>query len=677
MSIWLFIAGWLEQRLCKSLNKTHLLPLAFVISSIVQFNISYLLILNASAPKLTSNVLLSLASVLMTISLLTPSWRHALQSLFIRFLFPAHLLVSKQNPGAEKKLRNLRFFLVGISILLMLITQALTPTVLNWDSNWYNLSRLPAMVITRSVFPETSPVPWHVIHPITHDLLYLLDITLLNLRGMGLISMLEYIVTLGCLYQIVFFILPRPLSGNGGVKEQLALLLVTILFISSDLQVLQTTVPKNDLAILMAFVISLTLSLNHQLRRCSPAQYLFSILIVSAYSIFSKSYGIIVLTPPVIASFIDITVYIYSSSHQHIIKASKFYLRNLLADFSTLWKCNRYILLATTLIACFALYTYMIHDFSISNSVNYNKITAIVSEHTNLKGTISDQLINFFLNSVRNATSFLLYPYTTLTKINPTGPDDYLLGFGPLNHIINDPRGVMNASSIVRNIKADAAYGSIILVPLMLIIFSLYCIKCIKIPAQLHTNFAIIILSCLISFLLLSFVLLGQSFGSKFMASSYIPLIPLLSAAVVHVVSFKIRRPMFFIVSLSLFSLLRVAYLLDVSIIPTFFNQLVTSPSSLSISQSPNLFYYQYAGSRYSPSQADRWLTELANLPSGNTHFLCYDNETPTLTPFMYAIQSFNRDSHLDLRLSSKNDCEILQQQMATATKSSYFIDLF
>jgi hypothetical protein len=264
-----------------------------------------------------------------------------------------------------------------------------------------------------------------------------------------------------------------------------------------------------------------------------------------------------------------------------------------------------------------------------------------------------------------------------LTKINPTSPDDYLLGFGPLNNIINDPRGAMNASTIVRTIKADAAYGSVILVPLMLIISCLFYMKYLNIPAQLRKNFAIIILSCLFSFLLLSFVLLNQSFGSRFMASSYIPLIPLLSAAVVHVTNFKIRRPMFFIVSLSLFSLLRVAYLLDVSILPTFFNQLVTSPSYLSISQSTNLFYYQYAGSRYSPSQADRWLRELANLPSGKTHFFCYGDETPTLTPFMYAIQSFNRDSHLDLRLSSKHDCEILQQQMATTTNSSNFIDLF
>lgn len=176
------------------------------------------------------NLLLCLASVLMAISLITPSWRRSFQSLFTSFVFPSHLLVSQENPGLDKQIRNIRLFIVIFSILLALITQILTPSVMNWDSNWYNLSRLPAMIITHSVFPETSPVLWHTIHPITHDLLYLIDIALLSQRGMGIVSLLEFIVILGCLYQIVFFLLPRPVSGKGTVKEQLAILLVTILF---------------------------------------------------------------------------------------------------------------------------------------------------------------------------------------------------------------------------------------------------------------------------------------------------------------------------------------------------------------------------------------------------------------------------------------------------------------
>jgi hypothetical protein len=50
----------------------------------------------------------------------------------------------------------------------------------------------------------------------------------------------------------------------------------------------------------------------------------------------------------------------------------------------------------------------------------------------------------------------------TLLKLNAAKPDDYLLGFP----ILNDPRGMLNADPVVRNIKADAAYTSIFFLPL-------------------------------------------------------------------------------------------------------------------------------------------------------------------------------------------------------------------
>lgn len=270
----------------------------------------------------------------------------------------------------------------------------------------------------------------------------------------------------------------------------------------------------------MTFVTSLTLSLDHALRRCHPAQYLLSILMVTAYSVSSKSYGIIVLIPPLVAGSIDFAIHIHSASSANMINLIKINLGKLFTNFSILWSREKYIVLIASIIVSFSLYTYAMHDISLRNSINHAQIASLISEHTNLKGPYSDRMINFFLNSVRNSISFLMYPYATLTKINSTKPDDYLFGFGPLNHIISDPRGVMNASTIVRATKADAAYGSIFLVPTMIIVIVLLYSRRLKIPSQLYKDFIIIILSCLFSFLLLSYVLLGQSFGSKLMGSS-------------------------------------------------------------------------------------------------------------------------------------------------------------
>jgi hypothetical protein len=84
------------------------------------------------------------------------------------------------------------------------------------------------MIIEHSVFPESTGSLWQLLHPIGHDLLYLLDIAVLSLRGMGLVSCLEFLVILGCLYQTTLFMLPTLSSNVLGIKTQYALLVVTV-----------------------------------------------------------------------------------------------------------------------------------------------------------------------------------------------------------------------------------------------------------------------------------------------------------------------------------------------------------------------------------------------------------------------------------------------------------------
>lgn len=625
-----------------------------------------------------SSLLAGSASVFMVVSLLMKSWRQAIQYLFKEFLFPSCQIVSEKNKAIAKYLRNIRIILVVSAMLIMLATQLITPTVFNWDSNWYNLSRIPAMIITHSVFPESSPVIWQTIHPLTHDLLYLPDITFVSLRGMGLVSTAEFFVTLGCLYYIASLFLMQSHMEKADIRTQSALLLVTILFLSSDLQVLQSADPKNDLVILMTFVISLSLSLNIELRHHHPFQYILSTMLVAAYAVSTKPYGLIVLIPPLVAIFLDVVrIQATSLSPHGILVKVRSYLSGLSNDISTLWRQCKPLLTLASLCILLLVYTHIKHEHSLQHSIHSAKFTEAVAEHINTHGSIVVRMTNLYLNSVRNATAFLLYPYTTLRKLNAEKPDDYLLGFGPLKHIIYDPRGVLNASTIVRNTKADAAFGSILLLPFMIIVSCLMLKKKIQSSWNLYQEYAITLISCLISFLLFSYTLLGSSFGSKYMGSTYIPLIPLLSVSMVSAVDFRARRLKTFMILLSLYSILRLAFLLNISLFPSFFVQLATNPSSLGVSQSPNLFYFQYAGSRYSNSQAGHWLLSLSALPSGPTHVFCFGEDTPSLSPLMYAIQSLNSKHKPVMRLSSNDECISLNGRMSALDGSYNFIHLF
>jgi hypothetical protein len=237
-----------------------------------------------------------------------------------------------------------------------------------------------------------------------------------------------------------------------------------------------------------------------------------------------------------------------------------------------------------------------------------------------------------------------------------------------------DPRGMINGTSVVRVTKADAAHGSIFMVPLILIILCLLSRQLMRVGLSLqlastqlrvglgnhfqliHTSL-IISLSCFFTFLFFSYSLLNTTFVSKYMGPTYIPLIPVMSAILVQFIDFKRKYIMHVILIASLYAILRLGFLLNVSMIPSFLNQLINAPSSLSVQQSPNLFYYQYLGSRYSPEEANRWLSSFSRLSSDQIHVFCFGEEAPSLTPLMHAIQFFNQNKNVNLRLSSTDNC--------------------
>ncbi len=684
LSIWFFVSGWFVQRLGPSSSRTHLLPLTFVLSCIFQFNIDYILIAKIQNPGDISKFLFLMACVLMSISLLIPTYRSNIQALFRNFLLPACKLLPAQSKPVQRALIFSRLAILGTAVILMLATQLLTATVFNWDSNWYNLARIPAMIIEHSVFPENTGSLVHLLHPISHDLLYLLDIVVLSLRGMGLIACLEFLVILGCLYQIALNMLASLKSQQRGIKAQCALLLVTVLLLSSDLQVLQSAAPKNDLVIVMTFLISLSLSIEALLRLVGPAQYLLSILLVLIYSISSKAYGMIVLIPVFVVVLVEVLN--LASSNSSPFMRARDGLRRCVNHGLAMFGESRVLFAFVLFNALFIVYTYVSHAQSVANSSHARELTDLAAKLSNVTGSPFDRLTNFVLNTCRNIIAFVLYPYSTLRKLNAKAPDDYFFGFGPLTGLMSDPRGLVNASTVVRNIKADSAYGSIFLVPLIIALVSLLSRRLFRsrlsvndVKSQLgsvssgrfrfmHLSI-VVVLSCLLVFLFFSYSLLGQSFGSKFMGSTYVPLIPLLSVGFAELVHLKSKIFIRGVLLASLYAIMRLGFLLDVSNIPSSFVQLVGSPSSLAVSQSPNLFYYQYVGSRSGVQETSRWLSGLSRLSSHQAHVFCFGAETPSLTPLMYAVQSYNQEKGLDMRLSSDKECVQQSQQKSHVSR--------
>jgi hypothetical protein len=222
----------------------------------------------------------------------------------------------------------------------------------------------------------------------------------------------------------------------------------------------------------MAFLISLSMSVNKKFRRESPIIYFLSVSIVVVYAVSCKAYGLIALAPPLIAIGFDGLTILSKPKASHwqnwpIAKHRALALKDVYRFVGQNWL----LFTVTILVTSFTAITYVHHLRSIVDSPYAEKMISMVAEHSNTHGSLAERITIFFLNIIRNSVAFILYPYTTLLKPNALRPDDYILGFGPLTGILSDSRGVLNGSSIVRTTKADAAFGSILLVPFLVLLF--------------------------------------------------------------------------------------------------------------------------------------------------------------------------------------------------------------
>lgn len=157
--------------------------------------------------------------------------------------------------------RPIRRAMLCLVTIVMVTTSIFQSSPGNWDSNVYNISRLPAMMLAKSIILKETGSVRQATSPLGHDLLDYYDIALGNLRGLSAISVLEWFVVLGILFGLVCLLVQARLDGGDDVLD-MPLLLVMSLFIALDLQLFQGHSTNNDLVILLLLLATLQLVLR-------------------------------------------------------------------------------------------------------------------------------------------------------------------------------------------------------------------------------------------------------------------------------------------------------------------------------------------------------------------------------------------------------------------------------
>jgi hypothetical protein len=281
---------------------------------------------------------------------------------------------------------------------------------------------------------------------------------------------------------------------------------------------------------------------------------MLSIMLVLIYSISSKAYGMIVLIPNIVVLVLDaLRIAASKSSPWRCLRDS---LEEHSKDGRKIVKDNKLLLGFVVLNVFLLAFAFISHAHSIASSSHAQQMEEMAAAMSNVTGSASARLTNFALNTGRNFIAFILCPYSTLLKWNAKTPDDYIFGFGPLTQLMNDPRGLINASTVVRTIKADSAYGSILIVPLIILLSCMLSRKIMQSSLSMEAltgeiraffdgrsqfrHMSIVIILCsLLAYFFFSYALLALSFGSKYMGATYVPLIPLLSVGFVQIISLK------------------------------------------------------------------------------------------------------------------------------------------
>lgn len=565
---------------------------------------------------------------------------------------------------------NLRLGLTVFCLSLILLFAALNASPSSWDSYTYNLSRVVLMIIRGSPLLISASIP-QATFPIGHDLLYYPDLVFGNLRGLGLINSLEFILLTGTILGLCDLIQPKILSKIPLHLFQLeyAKLIAVCLLFSSDQQILQSLSVKNDLVITLFFSVAVLLALYYlrNLESFTLPAFLVSSLFLSVISYASKSYGMICIFPAVIALLMN---------YRTIIRSKAGIIDQLQ---SVRFTFDRPILLFVgSLTVGLGIILKTFKSFVYTNYLGTPQYESSVGRFINSFPSATDYLQVGLLNYARFILNFFSYPYSTLLKPNPKSPDDYLLGLSPIvHHLSQNGFGVAQgyAYHLSRYRSEDVSLTS----PLTHIAFLLAAITLIYCGStfawrtyisSLRDNLSIqstlvIIFSSFSAGLTIFSILAYHNWTFKYMGSVYVCLLPLL-AFFLSINIFEIFRINHGVnqFSRSAAQLLRLSsFGIVVSCLALFISLLLINSRLLSPPWNNDIrFQYQIyqeylSGSGYKTEESRADFLKLFNAEGGRIKFtLCYGEETPTLAQFLELMKSRVQSESLTL-ITDKNAC--------------------
>ena len=190
---------------------------------------------------------------------------------------------------------------------------ALFKRVSNGDAQIYNLARIPSMLITRSPFLEEHSSSKQAFSDLFHDIIYTIDISVGNFRGLGSTSWVENVLILSMISWIAFYGSKQTYQSREPCSiitahPKRVVCFTQLVYMAMPMSLFQSTSVKNDLCVVLFSIVSfcslLVLSHHNERKPLWSRSELTTVISISMLSLFlgigSKSYAILCI--PALAS---------------------------------------------------------------------------------------------------------------------------------------------------------------------------------------------------------------------------------------------------------------------------------------------------------------------------------------------------------------------------------------
>ncbi len=428
----------------------------------------------------------------------------------------------------------------------------------NWDSNVYNLGRLPILLSNSSVTlsPYQVSDTRQAIYPLLHDSLFIPDIAFGNTRGLTGICTLEFFVTSLVLIKLNKLLIQTLSKTNRSlsidaikkIREVSELLLMVGIF-SSSMQILQSINTKNDLLItylICQITLCIYISVERQKSPLSNSNSYYpeitsflTVGLCAVLSISAKSYGIISVIP------IFFGVVVWPKNSLYVLKS----IRKGIANNSSpsgnnlrdqIYESRRVILISASMI--FVGLIFIHHKIDISGMWKNHgpEIAAVSSRWTNTHGPILERVSNGLLNSQRIFFQGLLFPFTSTKIYYPLSDGintQWLNSYIPT--WLSSSKGVVEAYQLHYGSNLDIAYP--LIGTQLIILFGCFGLLFRHMKPLMRfywfhglSSFSIVGIIC--------FALYYNNYLSRYLGPAYIPILPICSISTGYLF-YKFSKP--------------------------------------------------------------------------------------------------------------------------------------